>query len=92
MPMIDRTDVLDRTDLADLVTEICGPPHGGGRSARWHCPNPDHPDAHPSMGLYTGRQGVTRWKCHSCGEGGTAVDLVMISAGIGARAALRELA
>src|SRR6266496_5621316 len=31
---------------------ICGEPLGRGHSAKWHCPNPDHPDQHPSMGLY----------------------------------------
>jgi hypothetical protein len=92
MPRLDREELLARTDLAALATEVCGEPRGRGRSARWHCPNPDHPDAHPSMGIYRRGRGPARWKCHACGEGGTAVDLLMISAGVGAGEALRELA
>jgi hypothetical protein len=80
----DRDEVLARTDLAQLATDICGPPAGRGRSARWHCPNPDHPDTHPSMTVFSGLR-TERWKCHACGEGGTAIDLWMISqhAGVG---------
>jgi hypothetical protein len=90
---INRDHVLSSVDLADLATEICGPPRGRGRSARWHCPNPDHPDRNPSMGIYTSaRSGQHRWKCHACGEGGTAVDLLMISERVGAGDALRALA
>jgi DNA primase len=91
MPLLDRSEVLARTDLPELATEVCGPSRGQGRGARWHCPSPDHPDAHPSMSLYEGRSGP-RWKCHSCGEGGTAVDLLMISTSMSAGDALRELA
>jgi hypothetical protein len=93
MPQLDRAEILARTDLADLATEICGPPRGQGRSSRWHCPNPDHPDRNPSMGMYTSaRTGDWRWKCHACGEGGTAVDLLMISSRMSPGDALRNLA
>ena len=74
----DRDEVLTRTDLATLATEICGPPTGHGRNAKWHCPNPDHPDTHPSMTIFDGRRSQ-RWKCHACSEGGTAIDLWMLS-------------
>lgn len=92
MTTVDREAVLDRTDLAALATEICGEPQGLGRSARWHCPNPAHPDEHPSMGIYQGFQGRWRWKCHACGEGGTAVDLLTSGAGMTVREALLDLA
>ncbi len=92
MALVDRAEVLARIDLAELASEICGPPVGRGRSARWHCPNPDHPDQHPSMSLYNGKHGDRRWKCHACGEGGTAVDLLMITSRLDAGQALRELA
>jgi hypothetical protein len=91
MPRLDRDALLARTDLGELATEICGPSQGRGRGARWHCPNPDHPDAHPSMGIYLGAKGP-RWKCHACGEGGTAIDLLMISASMSAGEAMRHLA
>ena len=74
----DRDEVLARTDLVQLAADICGPPSGHGRSARWHCPNPDHPDTHPSMTVYQAPRSQ-RWKCHGCGEGGTAIDLWMLS-------------
>jgi DNA primase len=92
MALVDRAEVLARIDLGELASEICGPPVGRGRSARWHCPNPDHPDQHPSMSLYNGKHGQRRWKCHACGEGGTAVDLLMITSRLDAGQALRELA
>jgi DNA primase len=90
MRLLDRGEVLARTDLADLATEVCGLPRGRGRAAHWHCPNPDHPDVHPSMGVYD-RGGGQRWKCHACGAGGTAIDLLMISGSLGAGEAIREL-
>jgi hypothetical protein len=92
MPNVDRDAVLEATDLAALAAEVCGEPRGHGRAARWHCPNPAHPDEHPSMGLYLGRRGLWRWKCHACGEGGTAVDLLTTGAGMTVRDALHELA
>jgi DNA primase len=92
MSLLDRDELLARTDLSDLATQICGPAKGRGRSARWHCPNPEHPDEHPSMGIYLNGHGLQRWKCHSCGEGGTAVDLLMISTSMSAGEALRDLA
>jgi hypothetical protein len=92
MPLVDRDEVLARNDLAELATEVCGIPHGRGAGRRWHCPNPNHPDEHPSMGVYRSTRGYQRWKCHACGEGGTAIDLLMISGGIGPGEALRDLA
>ncbi|MDQ6614908.1 MAG: toprim domain-containing protein [Actinomycetota bacterium] len=73
-----RDEVLARTDLAALATDVLGPPTGFGRTAKWHCPDPDHPDTHPSMNIYDGVRSQ-RWKCHACGEGGTAIDLWMLS-------------
>lgn len=92
MGIVDREKALEQTDLAELATEICGPPRRSGPSAKWHCPSPNHPDEHPSMGVYRNGRGQQRWKCHACGEGGTAVDLLMVSAGVDAGRALRELA
>lgn len=87
----DRDEVLARVDLAELATEVCGPPRGRGPTARWHCPNPDHPDAHPSMTVYRTARSA-RWKCHSCGDGGTAIDLVMTANSCGVREAMDVLA
>ncbi|ONH60476.1 molecular chaperone [Frankia sp. CcI49] len=92
MAPFDRDAILDATDIAALASEKCGTPQGSGRRARWHCPNPAHPDEHPSMGIYQNRRGQWRWKCLACGEGGTAIDLIMITEGCTVFEALHNLA
>lgn len=92
MPMADRDTVLTHTDLRELATELCGPPRGRGRSAAWHCPDPAHPDNNPSMGIFRARAGHDRWKCQSCGQGGTAIDLLTLVTGTTVGGAFRELA
>ena len=87
----NRDALLTAVDLAELATELCGQPQGRGASAKWRCPNPDHPDAHPSMTVYAGQRSQ-RWKCHSCGDGGTAIDLVMTVGRCGVRDAIEALA
>jgi len=87
----DRDELLAAVDLAELATEVCGPGEGRGPSAKWRCPNPDHPDTHPSMTVYAGQRSQ-RWKCHSCGDGGTAIDLVMTARRCGVRDAIEALA
>jgi hypothetical protein len=37
------------------------------RGRRTHCPNPQHPDHHPSASVYVARDGDERVKCWSCG-------------------------
>jgi DNA primase len=92
MPRLDRAEILGRTDLHVLATELCGEPKGGPQRPRWHCPDPRHPDRNPSMTTFRDRAGTPRWRCHACGEGGTAVDLLMVATGATAGDALRELA
>ena len=91
MTVYNRDAVLAAVDLAELATEVCGPAQGRGPSARWRCPSPDHPDAHPSMTVFAGQRSQ-RWKCHSCGDGGTAIDLVMTVQHCGVRDAIEVLA
>lgn len=86
----DRDEVLAHTDLTALAAELCGPPRGQAAGAKWHCPNPDHPDAHPSMSVFTGQRSQ-RWKCHACGDGGTAIDLWMTVKKCGVGEAIEEL-
>ena len=86
----DRDEVLAHTDLSALAAELCGPPRGRGAGAKWHCPNPDHPDAHPSMSMFTGQRSQ-RWKCHACGDGGTAIDLWMTVKKCGVAQAIEDL-
>ena len=43
-----------------------------GAEVRFHCPNPDHTDTHPSARWNPDK---ATWYCDSCGAGGGAVDL-----------------
>lgn len=43
------------------------------RAGKFSCPS--HEDAHPSVSINP--KNPARWKCFSCGNGGTALDLVM---------------
>ena len=44
-------DVLDRTDLASVLSELAGEPVTAGRLPRWRCCSADHADEHPSVTL-----------------------------------------
>ena len=52
---------------------------GPTRGRLWPCPNPGHRQTGrtPPLSVFTDRHGGQRWKCHGCGDGGTAIDLVM---------------
>ncbi len=91
----DRAEVLARTDLAALCEETLGPPKGHGRSATWPCPDPRHgtqTGKSPPVSLFTSHYGEQRWRCHACGAGGTAIDLVMATQGVSFRDAIELLA
>ena len=48
------------------------------KGRKFRCPNPDHPDNHPSADWFgDGR----RWKCRSCGAGGDAFEAVKLARG-----------
>lgn len=90
--LIDRDDVLRRTDLAALLDELTGQSVSGHRSPRWRCVERDHPDEHPSVTVTTDRTGVQRWRCWSGGHGGTAIDALVAAHGMTVREALEALA
>ena len=92
--MFDREAILAAVDLPDLADELLGDRNGSPRSPTWGCPNPDHYQTGrtPPVTIFTTRWGHQQWHCHGCGNGGTAIDLVMQVRGIDARAALTELA
>jgi DNA primase len=83
-------DVLDRTDLASVLTELSGEPGRGGLP-RWRCCAAEHDDQHPSVTMFRDRRGVERWKCWSGGHGGTAVDAVILARRVSTVEALRML-
>src|SRR5581483_9122441 len=90
----DRNDVLGRTDLAGLCDELLGPRRGRGHSASWPCPDPGHgpqTGRTPPVSVFQTRDGTERWRCHACGAGGTAIDLVMRADGVGFREAVQRL-
>lgn len=82
----DRGELLARVDLADLWCELVGPRSRGG----WRCPARDHEQSgkSPPVSLDAGR-GV--WRCHGCGAGGSAVDLLVLVRGCTVAEAFGEL-
>jgi DNA primase len=80
--MIDRDDLLRRTDLAALLDDLSpGPPTRLGKTARWRCIDPGHEDHNPSVSMFTDCRGIQRWKCWSGGHGGTAIDAILTAKG-----------
>ena len=92
MRRFDRDELLARTDLRALLDELTGPSTALGRTARWHCPVPDHDDAHPSVTIRVDRRGIERWRCWSRAHGGTAIDAISAAYRVGHRGAIEELA
>lgn len=91
----DRDEILARIELAALCEETLGPPKGRGRSATWPCPAPGHgtqTGKSPPVSIFTTRYSEQRWRCHACGAGGTAIDLVMATQGLNFREAIELLA
>lgn len=60
----------------------------------WRCPNPGHVQTGrtPPLSVFRGHRGEQRWHCHGCGEGGTAIDLLLACRGGNLREALNHLA
>ncbi len=92
-PHWDIRDVLDRTDLAELLDECAQPAHRG-RIRRWHCPVPDHRDRNASVTMHTDAKAHQRWRCWSGDNShrGDAIDLVMVTRHVDQAAAIDYLA
>lgn len=92
--MYDRTLILAAVDLPTLADELLGPGKRTGRAATWRCPNPDHQQTGrtPPVTVHTTHRGERRWRCHACGDGGTAIDLVLRTHNTDTRGALEFLA
>jgi Toprim-like len=90
----DRDALLAAVDLRQLADELLGPHAGTARSPMWRCSNPHHSQTGrtPPVSVFTSRRGEQRWQCHGCGEGGTAIDLVLHARGGSIREALGYLA
>lgn len=87
---IDRDDLLARVDLDQLLDALTTG-HGHGHRRTWNCPDPDHPDVHPSVTTHTDSRGTQRWKCWSGGHGGTAIDAVVAARRLSVGEAIRWL-
>jgi DNA primase len=74
----DRDAILARVDLEPLADELLGP-RARPALRMWPCPNPDHHQTGrtPPLSVFTARNGHQRWHCHGCGDGGTAIDLLL---------------
>ena len=92
--MYDRDALLAAVDLRALADDLLGHRSGGGRSPMWPCPNTQHAQSGrtPPVSIFTSRRGEQRWRCHGCGDGGTAIDLVLACRGGTARDAMAFLA
>lgn len=87
----DRDELLARVDLAGLFTDLVGPPKGRARSERFSCPAPDHSQTGKTPPVSLDRERGL-WRCHGCGAGGSAVDLVVLAQNLTVGEAIAELA
>jgi DNA primase len=92
--MYDRDALIAAVDLPTLADELLGDHRGTTRSPAWPCPNPQHAQTGrtPPLSVFTSRRGEQRWRCHGCGAGGTAIDLVMTCCSTDPRHAMDLLA
>ena len=92
--MYDRDALLAAVDLRELADDLLGPADTNGHARMWPCPNRNHQQTGrtPPVSIFTSRRGDQRWRCHGCGDGGTAIDLVLACRGGNARDAMTFLA
>lgn len=92
--MYDRDALLAAVDLRALADDLLGPAGTSGRARMWPCPSSQHAQTGrtPPVSVFTSRRGEQRWRCHGCGEGGTAIDLVLACRGGTPRDAMTYLA
>lgn len=92
--MYDRDAILAAVDLPGLADELLGDRRGTARSPVWPCPDPQHAQTGrtPPVSIFNSRRGEQRWRCHGCGAGGTAIDLVMTCCRTNTRDAMEQLA
>lgn len=79
--------------LADeaLLLSVLAPCNPVRRGAGYYLHCPVHADKTPSCEARQLRDGGWRWRCHSCGQWGSVIDLVMKLDGCGFREARRRL-
>ncbi|HLF43075.1 MAG TPA: toprim domain-containing protein [Acidimicrobiia bacterium] len=90
MSHVDRIDLRRRVDLAGLLDSLTASSDRHQRR-RWRCLDPDHEDRHPSVSMRV-VDGIGRWRCWSCGRGGTAIDALVAAHGVTVGVAIVQLA
>ena len=92
--MYDRDALLAAVDLRALAEDLLGPGRSNGRSRMWPCPSSQHAQTGrtPPVSIFNSNRGEQRWRCHGCGDGGTAIDLVLACRGGTPRDAMQYLA
>ena len=78
-PIADRDDEdpYRRIPAAEYMVQIAGLQHD--RAGFVHCPNPAHPDKHPSCSVRGPRPEL--WRCAACGAAGSIYDLASLVLG-----------
>lgn len=87
----DRDELLRRVDLEALFVEFTGPGKGAGRSAMYRCPSPEHAQTGKTPPVSVDNE-KGLWRCHGCGLGGTAIDLLALARGLAVGEAMEDLA
>lgn len=85
-PLVDDRDaLLDRVSLEAVLEQVVGP----GRHRMWPCPSPTHAQTGrtPPVSVTDDRL----WRCHGCGIGGTAVDVLVVAFGVSVGEAFERL-
>ncbi|GAA5514932.1 hypothetical protein Dcar01_03696 [Deinococcus carri] len=91
------SDLLDRSNLPDLIAWTCGPDAVRGlhheRGGVIRDPRPGYGEVHPSFSVYRGKGGRWRWKRHGGGDADRGDALAFLDAlGYSREQALEELA
>lgn len=85
-------DLVARTDLNELVQRYTSPPRTSGNVSTYHCPNPAHPDQHPSFSVTTNRNGRQVARCFSqCSWHGDALEFIKWIEGVSTSEAKEKL-
>jgi len=77
MTIPSLTDLVAQTDLNALVQRYTTAARVTGNQTLYHCPNPAHPDRHPSFSVITNRSGKQVARCFSqCAWHGDAIEFL----------------
>ncbi|MCC7078654.1 MAG: AAA family ATPase [Acidimicrobiia bacterium] len=88
-----RDEILRRADLRAVLTELTdSAPQRQGAREYWRCPFHDGQTGKTQPLSMDIKDGIGLWRCQTCGEGGTAIDLFMRTQRVDFMEALRLVA